>query len=58
MSRVGEQYYLNHSVLYNEDDCRATKLIKEWVAGDLPPNHVPVSMLVLSAPWHQRAGVA
>ena len=27
-------------------------------ANDLPPNNVPVSMLVLSAPWHQRAGVA
>ena len=24
--------YLDDSVLYNEDDCRATKLIKDWMA--------------------------
>lgn len=29
---TGERQYLDDSVLYNEDDCRATKLIKEWIA--------------------------
>ncbi len=24
--------YLDDSVLYNEDDCRATRLIKDWMA--------------------------
>jgi len=28
------------------------------VAPDQPPNNVPVSMLVVAAPGHQRAGVA
>ena len=30
---TGERQYLDDSVLYNEDDCRATKLIKNWIAG-------------------------
>lgn len=29
---TGNRQYLDDSVLYNEDDCRATKLIKDWVA--------------------------
>ena len=29
---TGNRQYLDDSVLYNEDDCRATKLIKEWMA--------------------------
>ena len=28
---TGERQYLDDSVLYNEDDCLATKLIKEWI---------------------------
>ena len=27
---TGNRQYLDDSVLYNEDDCRATKLIKDW----------------------------
>ena len=27
-----DRQYLDDSVLYNEDDCRATKLIKDWMA--------------------------
>ena len=30
---TGNRQYLDDSVLYNEDDCRATKLIKDWMAG-------------------------
>ncbi len=29
---TGNRQYLDDSVLYNEDDCRATKLIKDWMA--------------------------
>jgi predicted RecB family nuclease len=29
---TGDRQYLDDSVLYNEDDCRATRLIKDWVA--------------------------
>lgn len=29
---TGERQYLEDSVLYNEDDCRATNLIKDWIA--------------------------
>lgn len=29
---MGDRQYLDDSVLYNEDDCLATKLIKEWIA--------------------------
>jgi predicted RecB family nuclease len=29
---TGIRQYLDDSVLYNEDDCRATQLIKEWIA--------------------------
>ena len=28
---TGNRQYLDDSVLYNEDDCRATKLIKDWI---------------------------
>jgi predicted RecB family nuclease len=28
---TSNRQYLDDSVLYNEDDCRATKLIKDWV---------------------------
>lgn len=28
---TGERGYLEASVRYNEDDCRATKAVKEWV---------------------------
>jgi uncharacterized protein len=31
---TGNRQYLDDSVLYNEDDCRATKLIKDWVASE------------------------
>jgi uncharacterized protein len=30
---TGSRQYLDDSELYNEDDCRATKLIKDWMAG-------------------------
>jgi predicted RecB family nuclease len=29
---TGNRQYIDDSVLYNEDDCRATKLIKDWMA--------------------------
>ncbi len=28
---TGNRQYLDDSVLYNEDDCRATRLIKDWL---------------------------
>ena len=28
----GNRQYLDDSFLYNEDDCRASKLIKDWMA--------------------------
>ena len=31
---TGDRQYLDDSVLYNEDDCRATKLIKDWIAAE------------------------
>ncbi len=33
---TGRRQYLEDSVLYNEDDCCATKLIKDWIAGNGP----------------------
>jgi predicted RecB family nuclease len=29
---TGNRQFLDDSVLYNKDDCRATKVIKDWVA--------------------------
>jgi predicted RecB family nuclease len=31
--RTGNRRYLELSVEYNEDDCRATKVVREWVGG-------------------------
>ena len=31
---TGERQYLDDGILHNEDDCRATHMIKEWMAGD------------------------
>ncbi len=31
---TGNRQYLDDSVLYNEDDCRATKLIKDWMVSE------------------------
>jgi hypothetical protein len=31
---TGERQYLDDSILYNEDDCRATHMIKQWMAGE------------------------
>ena len=31
---TGNRQYLDDSVSYNEDDCRATKLIKDWMTGE------------------------
>ncbi len=30
---TGERQYPEGSMLYNEDDCLATRLIKDWLAG-------------------------
>ena len=27
----GKRQYLNDSIVYNEDDCRATRMIKDWI---------------------------
>jgi len=31
--RTADRRYLELAVEYNEDDCRATKRVKEWVEG-------------------------
>ena len=36
---TGDRQYLDDSVIYNEDDCRATRFIKDWVLV-IPDEHV------------------
>lgn len=30
---TGDRQYLDDSILYNDDDCRGTQLIKDWLSG-------------------------
>ncbi len=38
--KTGERVHLDAAVEYNEDDCRATRVLKEWLAAGPGPTPV------------------